>query len=99
VFARVDNRPRSFGSFVAGTFLFGWLAGLAMVFQLWHLAAAPRWMMLSGVGYVTFMLAPAMVGVAFAWGLGRLASRGWGGPSLGLLGMGLCGLVAGLLAL
>jgi len=85
--------------FVAGTFLLGWLLGLASVLKLWHLSAAPRWMILSGVGYVTLMLPPALVGFALAWCAGRLVARGWGAPSLGLAGAGVIGLVAGLLVL
>jgi hypothetical protein len=81
------------------TFLFGWLAGLAIVFKLWHVADAPRWMIFSGTGYVTFMLAPVFIGFLFARGIGRLVSHGWGGVSLGLLAMGAVGLVAGLLVL
>jgi hypothetical protein len=86
-------------TFVAGTFLFGWLLGLAVVFKLWHLAHAPRWMILSGVGYVTLMLPPAISGFACAWCTGRLAARGWGPASRGLAGAGLLGLVAGLLVI
>jgi hypothetical protein len=85
--------------FVAGTFVFGWLVGLALVFRLWELAGAPRWMMFSGAGYVSLMLGPAAVGVVFSRAMGRLAGRGWGGASLGMLGAGLVGLVSGLYAL
>jgi hypothetical protein len=86
-------------AFVAGSFLFGWLAGLAIVLKLWHLAHAPRWMIVSGVGYVTLMLPPTITGFALAWCTGRLAGRGWGPASLGLAAAGVAGLVAGLLAL
>jgi len=99
VFERVVGRTSSFAAFLAGTFVFGWLLGLAIVFKLWHVAQAPRWMMLSGVGYVSMMLPPAITGFAMAWTMGRLAARGWGRPSLGLAGVGAVGLVAGLLAL
>jgi hypothetical protein len=103
VFARTDaDHARStfsvFG-FVAGTFLLGWLAGIAVVLKMWHLADAPRWIVLSGVGYVTLMLPPAIVGFALAWSAGRLSARGWGPGALGLAGTGVVGLVAGLLAL
>jgi hypothetical protein len=91
--------PLPFGAFVAGTFLFGWVAGLVIVFKFWHVADAPRWMIFSGTGYVTFMLAPAIVGFVFTRAVGRLATRGWGGVSLGLLAIGAVGLVAGLLVL
>ena len=70
-----------------------------VVFKLWHLAHAPRWMLLSGVGYVTLMLPPAITGFALAWGAGRLAARGWGPASLALAGAGVLGLVVGLLAI
>jgi hypothetical protein len=96
---RVVSRTSSFAVFLAGTFVFGWLLGLAIVFKLWHVAQAPRWMMFSGVAYVSMMLPPALTGFATAWSMGRLAARGWGRPSLGLAGMGAVGLVAGLLAL
>jgi hypothetical protein len=86
-------------TFVAATFLLGWLLGLASVLKLWHLSAAPRWMIMSGVGYVTLMLPPALLGFALAWCAGRLAARGWGAPSLALAGTGVIGLVAGLLVL
>ena len=87
-----------FSVFVAGTFLLGWLLGLASVLKVWHLSEAPRWMILSGVGYVTLMLPPALMGFALAWCAGRLSARGWGAPSLALAGAGVIGLVAGLLA-
>ena len=74
-------------------------SGVASVLKLWHLSHAPRWMILSGVGYVTLMLPPALTGFAFAWGAGRLAARGWGRASLALAGAGVTGLVAGLLVL
>lgn len=86
-------------AFVAGTFLFGWLLGLAVVLKMWHLAHAPRWMIVSGVGYVSLMLPPTITGFALAWCAGRLARRGWGPASLSLAGAGAAGLVAGLLVL
>ena len=88
-----------YSAFVAGTFLFGWLVGFAIVLKLWLLAEAPRWMILSGVGYVTLMLPPTIVGFALAWTTGRLAARGWGPASLALAGAGVVGLVAGLLVI
>lgn len=96
-----DGRCSSNGylPFVIGAFAFGWLLGLIVVFKLWHLAHAPRWMVFSGMGYVSLMMAPAFVGFAFARLIGRLATRGWRGAPLGLIGLGVCGLVAGLLAL
>src|SRR4030095_13239006 len=51
--SRVLARAGTVSKFVAGTFLFGWLLGLAIVLKLWHLAHAPRWMLVSGVGYVS----------------------------------------------
>ena len=93
------GRVSPFAAFVAGTFLFGWVAGLAIVLKLWQLAHAPRWMLFSGVGYVTLMVAPPLAGFAFAWTMGRLAGRGFGGAPVGLLGLGLAGLVAGFCAL
>jgi hypothetical protein len=92
------GRPKAaFSAFVAGTFLFGWLLGFASVLKLWQLSQAPRWMVLSGVGYVTLMLPPAVVGFGLAWCAGRLAARGWSPGSLALAGAGVVGLVAGLL--
>jgi hypothetical protein len=88
----------SYVAFVGGTFFYGWLLGFALVFRLWHLAHAPRWMMLSPMGYVSFMMAPALVGVLFTRTMGQLASRGWRGMPLGLIGLGAGGLVLGLLA-
>jgi len=99
VLARVATRHFPFSAFVAGTFLFGWLLGLAVVLKLWHLSQAPRWMIVSGVGYVTLMLPPTISGFTLAWGTGRLAARGWGPASLLLAGAGVAGLVAGVLAI
>jgi len=97
---RDTGRPKvAFSAFVAVTFLFGWALGLASVLKLWHLSHAPRWMVLSGVGYVTLMLPPAIVGFALAWCAGRLAARGWGPAPLGLAAAGVGGLVAGLLVI
>jgi hypothetical protein len=81
---------------VAGAFGFGWLLGLLAVLRIWHLAQAPRWMLFNGIGYISLMLAPALVGFAFARGIGRLAARGWGSGALALLALGLGGVVAGL---
>jgi|SRR6188508_2445577 hypothetical protein len=100
VLARAAGRKTSsFYALIAGTFLFGWLLGVAVVFKLWHLAHAPRWMIVSGVGYVTLMLPPIITGFTLAWATGRLAARGWGPASLGLAGAGVVGLVAGLLVI
>jgi hypothetical protein len=90
---------RGYLPFVIGAFAFGWTLGLAVVFKLYLLAHAPRWMMFSGMGYVSLMMAPAFGGFVFARGIGRLASRGWRGAPLGLVGLGVGGLVLGLLAL
>src|SRR5262249_7538621 len=62
VFAGAERGPKSFSAFVTGTFVFGWVVGLASVLKLWQLAHAPRWMMWTGVGYITLMLAPAATG-------------------------------------
>ena len=94
-----SGRVSPFAVFVAGTFLLGWAAGLAIVLKVWQLANAPRWMLFSGVGYVTLMLAPPLCGFTFARTMGRLAGRGFGGAPVGLLGLGLLGLVAGFCAL
>ncbi|HXJ19676.1 MAG TPA: hypothetical protein VMT03_05530 [Polyangia bacterium] len=90
---------RGYLPFVIAAFAFGWVLGLAVVFKLWLLAHAPHWMIFSGMGYVSLMMAPAVGGFFFARWIGRLASRGWRGAPLGLVGLGVCGLVAGLLAL
>jgi hypothetical protein len=106
VLARVAIRDFSreapkgfFSAFVAGTFLLGWLLGFASVLKLWNLSQAPRWMILSGVGYVTMMLPPTLIGFAIAWCGVRLSARGWGLASLVLAAAGVIGLVAGLLVL
>ena len=96
---RVVGRTSSFAAFLAATFIFGWLLGLAIVFKLWQLSHEPRWMIFSGVGYVSMMLPPAISGFAMTWSMVRLAARGWGRASLGLAGVGAIGLVAGLLVL
>ena len=104
--ARVAIRPATrepwqgwFSAFVAGTFLFGWLLGLASVLKLWHLSHAPRWMILSGVGYVTLMLPPALTGFALRVVRGPTGGARLGRASLALAGAGVTGLVAGLLVL
>jgi len=96
-----DARPRLAGyvALAIATFVLGWGLGVAVVFKLWQLAHAPRWMVTSGMGTVSFLMAPCLVGVLFARTMGRLAARGWRGAPLGLIGLGACGLVAGLLAL
>ncbi|HEX3903494.1 MAG TPA: hypothetical protein VH853_11640 [Polyangia bacterium] len=94
-----SGRFRPYLTLVVATFLFGWLLGFAIVFKLWQLAHAPRWLVTSGMGTVTFLMAPVIGGVLFSRGIGRLAARGWRGAPLGLVGLGACGLVAGLLAL
>lgn len=93
------GRRSQFATFVAGSFLFGWLLGLAIVLKLWQLSQAPRWLLVSGVGYVSLILPPTITGFTLAWSTGRLAARGWGRPSLGLAAVGVVGLVAGLLVL
>ena len=97
--ARVTARNFPFSALVAGTFLFGWLLGVAVVLKLWHLSQAPRWMILSGVGYVTLMLPPTISGFTLAWCAGRLSARGWGPVALSVAGAGVAGLVAGCLVL
>ena len=88
-----------FDSFVAVTFLFGWLSGLLLVLKSWHLFHATRWLMVSGAGYVTLMLIPIMCGFACARIAGHLARRGWSGMPLRVLALGVCGLVAGVMAI
>jgi hypothetical protein len=89
----------SFVALVTGTFLFGWVAGVLVVVKSWHLLQAPRWMLVSGAGYVVLMLVPILCGFAVTRVSGRLVSRGWGGLPLRGLALGLCGLVAGLMAI
>jgi len=97
--SEAEPRPRSFLATVAGTFVFGWIIGVIVVLKLWQLSGAPGWMMVTGAGYVIFTLAPLSTGFVLTRLLGRLISRGWTGPSLGFLLLGLCGLVAGLFTL
>src|SRR5262245_12641815 len=100
VFIGAEQRPSSFLTFVTSTFMFGWVVGFAIVLKAWHLAHGPRWMlMMSGIGYVTFMLVPAATGFLIAWLARRLVTRGWGTASLRMLAAGVCGLVVGLFAL
>ena len=84
---------------MVATFFFGWLLGVGVVFKLWQLAQAPHWLVLSGMGSVSFLMAPIISGAIFSRAIGRLASRGWRGAPLGLIGLGACALVAGLLAI
>ena len=96
--ANLEQRLPSFPALVAGTFLFGWAAGLLVVLKGWHLVHAPRWRMVTGVGYVTFMLMPILCGVAVVHLSRGLISRGWGATPVRFLALGLCGLVAGFMA-
>ena len=89
----------SFAAFVAATFLFGWVGGLLLVLKSWHLFHATRWLMVSGAGYVTLMLIPIMCGFACARIAGHLVRRGWSGTPLRVLALGVCGLVAGVMAI
>lgn len=84
---------------ISSTFLLGWVAGVLTVWKSWQLFHASRWIMVSGAGYVTLMLIPTMCGFVCARVASRLASRGWGGAPLRTLALGVCGLVAGLLAI
>jgi hypothetical protein len=84
---------------VVSTFVLGWLLGVAIVFKLWRLAQAPSWLVFSGMGMVSFLMAPCFGGVLLSRSIGRLASRGWRGAPLGLVGLGACGLIVGLLAI
>jgi hypothetical protein len=93
------SRAQPYLVLVIGTFVVGWLFGVAIVFKLWQLAHAPRWLVFSGMGMVSFLMAPCFGGVLFSRVIGRLARRGWRGAPLGLIGLGACGLVVGLLAL
>ena len=88
-----------FVAFVAATFLFGWISGLLLVLKSWHLFHATRWLMVSGAGYVTLMLIPIMCGFACARISGHLVRRGWSGAPLRVLALGVCGLVAGVMAI
>jgi hypothetical protein len=89
----------SFVAFVAVTFLFGWLSGLLLVLKSWHLLPASRVLMISGAGYVTLMLIPIMCGFVCARIAGHLVRRGWSGLPLRMLALGVCGLVAGVMAI
>jgi hypothetical protein len=55
--------------------------------------------MVSGAGYVTLMLIPIMCGFVCARIAGHLVRRGWGGAPLRVLALGVCGLVAGVMAI
>lgn len=94
-----DSFTASFTAFVGVTFLFGWVAGVLVVLQSWHLLNLSRWVVFSGAGYVTLMLIPVACGFTCTRVAGRLVSRGWGGAPLRLLALGVCGLVAGLMAI
>jgi hypothetical protein len=80
-------------------FGFGWLIGLAVVSKLLRIAHAPLSMMMGGVGYVSFMLGPVVIGFLVARLGANLVSRGWGGAPLRFLGVGAAALVAGFLVL
>jgi hypothetical protein len=84
---------------IASTFLLGWVSGVLMVWKAWQLFHASHWLMIGGAGYVALMLIPIMCGFGCARVAGRLASRGWGRAPLRALALGVCGLVAGLMAI
>jgi hypothetical protein len=94
-----DSSAAGFAAFVSATFLFGWVSGLLLVLKSWHLFHATRWLMVSGAGYVTLMLIPIMCGFACARIAGHLVRRGWSGAPLRVLALGVCGLVAGVMAI
>jgi hypothetical protein len=94
-----DRVAAGFFAFVSATFLLGWVSGLLLVLKSWHLLHATRWLMVSGAGYVTLMLIPIMCGFACARIAGHLVRRGWSGAPLRVLALGVCGLVAGVMAI
>ena len=94
-----DRTAAVAAGFVTSTFLFGWLAGMLLVVKSWHLQHAIGWLMVSGAGYVTLMLIPIMCGFVCARIAGHLVRRGWGGAPLRVLALGVCGLVAGVMAI
>ncbi len=96
---RATTVGHTFVGLVTGTFALGWAAGILVVLKSWHLFHAPRWLMVSGAGYVTFMLVPIVCGFGFTWLSSRLVSRGWGSVGLGFFALGVCGLIAGLMAI
>ena len=95
----VARSAAGFAAFVSATFLLGWVSGLLLVLKSWHLFHATRWIMVSGAGYVTLMLIPIMCGFACARIAGHLVRRGWSGAPLRVLALGVCGLVAGVMAI
>ncbi len=88
-----------FVGFVGATFLFGWVGGLLLGLKSGHLIHATRWLMVTGAGYVTLMFIPIMSGFACARIAGHLVRRGWSGAPLRVLALGVCGLVAGVMAI
>ena len=69
-----------------------WLLGVAVVFKLWQLAHAPRWLVLSGMGSVSFLMALIISGALFSRAIFQLASRGWrGSPSTSSALSAACG--------
>jgi hypothetical protein len=98
-FAALSFVASSFAAFVGVTFLFGWVAGLLLVLKAWHLVNVTGLVVFSGAGYVTLMLVPVLCGFSCTRVAGRLVSRGWGGGPLRFLALGVCGLVAGMMAI
>ena len=86
-------------SVVSAAFGLGWLLGLAAVLKAWDLSHAPRWSMFGGAGHAAFMLIPVVSGILVTRVAGRLFSRGWGGTPVRFLVLGMCVLLAGVLAL
>jgi hypothetical protein len=96
---RPERRSIASLVFLTGAFVFGWFLGLAVDLKLIQMTHAPRSMLMGGVGYVSVMLGPVMVGFLVARLAGSLVARGWGGAPLRMLAVGAAGLVVGLLVL
>ena len=72
---------------------------MLLVVKAWQGMGAIRWTMASGAGYVTLMLIPITCGFCCTRLASQLIRRGWGGAPLRVLAVGVCGLVAGLMAI
>lgn len=81
---------------VASFFLFGWVLGLVTLLAIPHACHVPRWVLVSGWGYVLAMLGPVGVGTVVTLSIVALERRAWGAVGTGFVLLGLATCVAGL---
>lgn len=81
---------------VAAYFLFGWVLGLVTLLAIPHVFHLPRWVLVSGWGYIVTMLGPVGFGTVVTLGIVALERRAWGAVGVAFVLLGLAMSVAGL---